>query len=442
MIITLFFSLLMLGIFLLVIGSFFSRKPQIIALGERMMFATPTILTSLGILGTFVGICFALYDFNVQDLDVSIPLLLDGMKIAFFTSVIGMALSILLKIIMLYLGKENEIKENQFFETQIKIQTESLQNTLPTLFTQMIESMEKNNKGNNLFEKKLFKKLENFSSDLTEKTTDHILSALESIVVNFNDSLAQQFGENFARLDESVKNMLKWQNNYKSLLEELSQKYELNARTLVEVKDSMLMIENSISNIPELVKDFEKLMKFNQKQIGKIGEEMMIFNDIKDKTLEVFPEIKKQFSQLYLNIEEAAKRFDQHLLERITHIENNNKNIIAKNQQINDDFLGATAKIKDSLNEINQSLVSRISNIQTDFDTSVEKMQEGFNMSVENMKEGFNKAIERTANEQITQFKAVTEILSKENKAFVNELIQQIHKNDKGLFKGFLGGKK
>lgn len=442
MIITLFFSLLMLGIFLLVIGSFFSRKPQIIALGERMMFATPTILTSLGILGTFVGICFALYDFNVQDLDVSIPLLLDGMKIAFFTSVIGMALSILLKIIMLYLGKENEIKENQFFETQIKIQTESLQNTLPTLFTQMIESMEKNNKGNNLFEKKLFKKLENFSSDLTEKTTDHILSALESIVVNFNDSLAQQFGENFARLDESVKNMLKWQNNYKSLLEELSQKYELNARTLIEVKDSMLMIENSISNIPELVKDFEKLMKFNQKQIGKIGEEMMIFNDIKDKTLEVFPEIKKQFSQLYLNIEEAAKRFDQHLLERITNIENNNKNIIARNQQINDDFLGATAKIKDSLNEINQSLVSRISNIQTDFDTSVEKMQEGFNMSVENMKEGFNKAIERTANEQITQFKAVTEILSKENKVFVNELIQQIHNNDKGLFKGFFGGKK
>lgn len=442
MIITLFFSLLMLGIFLLVIGSFFSRKPQIIALGERMMFATPTILTSLGILGTFVGICFALYDFNVQDLDVSIPLLLDGMKIAFFTSVIGMALSILLKIIMLYLGKENEIKENQFFETQIKIQTESLQNTLPTLFTQMIENMEKNNKGNNLFEKKLFKKLENFSSDLTEKTTDHILSALESIVVNFNDSLAQQFGENFDRLDESVKNMLKWQNNYKSLLEDLSQKYELNARTLIEVKDSMLMIENSISNIPELVKDFEKLMKFNQKQIGKIGEEMMIFNDIKDKTLEVFPEIKKQFSQLYLNIEEAAKRFDQHLLERITNIENNNKNIIARNQQINDDFLGATVKIKDSLNEINQSLVSRISNIQTDFDTSVEKMQEGFNMSVENMKEGFNKAIERTANEQITQFKAVTEILSKENKAFVNELIQQIHKNDKGLFKGFFGGKK
>lgn len=441
MIITFLFSIAMLGIFLFVVSSFFSRNLQFIELGERMMFATPTILTSLGILGTFVGISVALYDFNVQDLDASIPILLDGMKIAFFTSVIGMALSILLKIIMLYLGKENERKENKFFEEQIKIQTESLKNTLPTLFNQTIEQLEKSNKGNKLFEKKLFNQLDNFTSDLTEQTTNHILEALESIVVNFNDSLAQQFGENFARLDESVKNMLKWQDNYKSLLEGLSQKHELNARTLVEVKDSILMIEGSISNIPVLVQDFEKLIRFNQNQIGRIGEEMMIFSDIKDKTLELFPVIQKQFSQLYLNIEDTAKRFDLHLLDRINNIENNSKNIIFRNQQINDDILNITTKIKESLDDINQSLVSRLSNIQIDFDKSVEKMQDSFGKSVEKMQEGFDKTVEQTSNKQVTQFKSITETLSKENKNFVNELITQIN-GDKGLFKGIFGGKK
>ncbi|MCT8574861.1 chromosome partitioning protein ParA, partial [Glaesserella parasuis] len=68
MIITFLFSIAMLGIFLFVVSSFFSRNLQFVELGERMMFATPTILTSLGILGTFVGISVALYDFNVQDL--------------------------------------------------------------------------------------------------------------------------------------------------------------------------------------------------------------------------------------------------------------------------------------------------------------------------------------------------------------------------------------
>lgn len=441
MIITFLFSIAMLGIFLFVVSSFFSRNLQFIELGERMMFATPTILTSLGILGTFVGISVALYDFNVQDLDASIPILLDGMKIAFFTSVIGMTLSILLKIIMLCLGKENERKENKFFEEQIKIQTESLKNTLPTLFNQAIEQLEKSNKGNKLFEKKLFKQLDNFTSDLTEQTTNHILEALESIVMNFNDSLAQQFGENFAKLDESVKNMLEWQENYKSLLEGLSQKHELNARTLVEVKDSILMIESSISNIPVLVQDFEKLIRFNQNQIGRIGEEMMIFSDIKDKTLELFPEIQKQFSQLYLNIEDAAKRFDQHLLERINNIENNNKNILSRNQQINDDFFNITIKIKESLDDINQSLVSRLSNIQIDFDKSVEKMQDTFIKSLEKMQESFDKTVEQTSNKQITQFKSITETLSKENKNFVNELSTQIN-GDKGFFKGIFGGKK
>ena len=45
----------------------------------------------------------------------------------------------------------------------------------------------------------------------------------------------------------------------------------------------MLSIERSISNIPLLVKDFEKLIQCTQKQIGRIGEEMMIFTDIKEK---------------------------------------------------------------------------------------------------------------------------------------------------------------
>ena len=54
--------------------------------------------------------------------------------------------------------------------------------------------------------------------------------------------------------------MLKWQKGYKSLLDNLANNYELNARTLGEAKDSMLSIERSISNIPLLVKDFEKLI--------------------------------------------------------------------------------------------------------------------------------------------------------------------------------------
>ena len=58
----------------------------------------PSHMTSLGILGTFLGIFIGLYKFDVNNLHISVPLLLDGMKLAFGTSIAGLACSTLLKV--------------------------------------------------------------------------------------------------------------------------------------------------------------------------------------------------------------------------------------------------------------------------------------------------------------------------------------------------------
>ena len=55
----------------------------------------PTLLTSLGILGTFAGIIVGLLEFDTDHIDASIGPLLDGLKTAFTTSLAGMFLSIL-----------------------------------------------------------------------------------------------------------------------------------------------------------------------------------------------------------------------------------------------------------------------------------------------------------------------------------------------------------
>src|SRR5690606_34257188 len=61
---------------------------------------TPTLLTSLGILGTFAGIIIGLLSFDPDNIDGSIALLLNGLKTAFITSLAGMALSIAFKALV------------------------------------------------------------------------------------------------------------------------------------------------------------------------------------------------------------------------------------------------------------------------------------------------------------------------------------------------------
>lgn len=56
----------------------------------------PSIISTLGVLGTFIGITKGLMYFDTNALDDSIPELLDGLKTAFFTSLFGMVGSLLL----------------------------------------------------------------------------------------------------------------------------------------------------------------------------------------------------------------------------------------------------------------------------------------------------------------------------------------------------------
>jgi len=53
----------------------------------------PQGFTTIGIFGTFLGIFFGLQDFNVKSIDESIPNLLNGLKTAFVTSLLGLILS-------------------------------------------------------------------------------------------------------------------------------------------------------------------------------------------------------------------------------------------------------------------------------------------------------------------------------------------------------------
>ena len=67
-------------------------------LNLRFWLAVPNMLVGLGILGTFVGLAFGVYDFDTTDTQAiqdSIQNLLDGMSTAFLTSIVGMSFSLI-----------------------------------------------------------------------------------------------------------------------------------------------------------------------------------------------------------------------------------------------------------------------------------------------------------------------------------------------------------
>lgn len=96
----------------------------------------PSVVSTLGVLGTFMGITRGLITFDTSDLDTSIPLLLDGLKTAFFTSLFGMAGSLILNSIVCHKfdieNKQSEIKDAA---QQIVDTLKANQNNLPSILS-------------------------------------------------------------------------------------------------------------------------------------------------------------------------------------------------------------------------------------------------------------------------------------------------------------------
>ena len=64
----------------------------------RTVNAAPSILTSIGIFGTFLGVALGLMDFDSTDIEGSVPPLIEGLKTAFWSSIAGLLAAMTIKL--------------------------------------------------------------------------------------------------------------------------------------------------------------------------------------------------------------------------------------------------------------------------------------------------------------------------------------------------------
>ena len=81
----------------------------IIKKGDGTVYSN--IATTLGVLGTFIGIVYGLLDFDVNNISESVPSLLNGMKFAFITSIVGMITSLVIKGINIKYENKEEVED-------------------------------------------------------------------------------------------------------------------------------------------------------------------------------------------------------------------------------------------------------------------------------------------------------------------------------------------
>ena len=371
------------------------------------------IASTIGVLGTFVGISIGLWKFNPNDITSSVPLLLSGMKIAFATSIIGMAASIFMK----YIALKNEDEENI--------------DDIMELFNTMIA--ESRNVNNTLIENQ--KQTENVLNKVSEIWASHqenLTVELKSEILNLNNNTIskqeeligefKKLGECFTLLNSGVNNLLTWQENYKETIENTTKELETVIQTIHNADESIESISKNSSLIKENNEKLSEVLKEINKTQNVIIESNKSIIEISNTAKESIPQINEHFT----NIDNRTKESTAYLQTLISENLNNIKSYLEK---ITEDVLSKTTQsiyennrqFKYEISEhISQCkmLIYSLKDLIPDINEHLLSTQKRFNKTLIH----FNEEVQNSFKENTLEINKQVQLL-KENTANINNTL-------------------
>lgn len=431
----------------------------VFGIGRKFTRYTSALLTSLGILGTFIGIVIGLLDFDPQDIDGSIELLLSGLKTAFITSLAGMGGAIIFQLI----GTTPVFRENRTKSEPVDVEAKDILNAIinqeehfeklitaisggdDSSLTGQIKLLRSDVNDNHKVQQKRFKKfstelwlnLKEFSEMLSKSATEQVIQALKDVIVDFNNNLTEQFGENFKALDASVKKLVDWQDNYSVQLEEMDKQYNQSVQAITVIEKSVSSINKESKEIPVTMDSLKTVLETNQHQIQELANHLEAFKEVKEQAVQAFPEIHKQIEKIIDEISLSSQKVSdsyQVLLDKtdstqntfVLSIEKVQKQLETTVTELVEKQVTEMNKTFNSLEDGHQLLLENAEGTHKTFTANIDKVQEHLKTTVSEL-------LEKQVYEMNKSFNAMEDEVAKSVKLTGDAVNKQLEMMDESM---------
>ena len=425
------FSILMVVLFLLALyAKVFNQFLQ-------YLDYAPSLLTSLGILGTFTGIVIGLFDFNIEHIDSSIALLLDGLKTAFITSILGIALSLSLKLFSqcyqpkrfaeaditmedLHNSLNSQIiateslatamKDNQdnFLSTQEKLTDVAREHQHNFVESQRVLAAEnraielKNQEDFLRNQESYLEKLDNSVARFAQEGVRSLVAEMHEVVKDFNHHVQTEFGENFQQFGgylDQFKDTIDSLGNEFGQHEERMQYWtehcDANVISLVRVRNELEEVGGLLSKVPEFIGSFGGAMEQSQQQLTSINNLLDHYTSISERVEKVLPDIGEKLTIFTDNTASL-----QHLMT--------------------EDIKKVVDSYRSTLVEAQDNALAPIAAWQDQLDSSLGQLHQGYQHSLTTMTDQSN-----TLAQQISLITQTLETMSTLDSNLIDKLVAQ-----------------
>ena len=326
--------------------------------------ALPGLMTSLGFLGTLVGLWQGLSGFNMSDsaaVQQSIVTLVPGMRTAFLTSIFGVIGSVLFTLITRAVHGSTEHTLTDFYGamsryagvrsvdpmTQIAIYQQEQ--------TALIQTMAKDLNG-----------------AFTENIADAVHSAIEPInqtfrnfvnvttkdQMRFIDAVMQRFLE---RMDESLKGQLK---NFGAVLDETSRQQQEN----------LVVVRASLAGAKDAVTDLQEIRNVASDLLSRLGGYVRQLDECRKQTDEAYLRVSSSVEQM-----ELVSRQQTNYLKTVSSMQTEvGKSVDAMtaaingfSRKFNDESAGATTALQKAATDLRTS-AAHIENVHLEANKALE----------------------------------------------------------------------
>ena len=389
------------------------------------------LLPILGVIGTFLGICLGLANFDSTEIESSVPQLLQGLKTAFWTSFIGTSWAVFLNI--RYSSKDKEENDEDEEVSLLKLQIEELQKLNGNFYNLAEENKKEKDslyqinkeildgiKANNIMQEQLSQIedlkaikqeliLLNQKQDTRDEILNKVLDSLNSskLILEDINSLKEILNttvESQNTRDEYLNKILDNMNSSKSILE--------NILSFKEILNLILEKQNNTDEpIKLILEKFEKLQENSNLQVEvlkKIEEYTFSLDDIYNSLGDLIEKADSQISQL-------------ENLEKLNILEEIKNNIDSQLEDISVTNSNISTKL-DSLEKYDSNIFANSSK-SLDFISSIHTKVEEY----KNIFSNFMDNSTRENSELILAFKEFSNYMLEENsKAFIEALNKTI----------------
>ena len=266
----------------------------------------PAFLTTLGILGTFVGIAIGLWAFDPENVQKSVPHLIGGIKTAVWASAMGIFCALTIKLRDIFTHRAPTKKSSGATADDIADLLQSIDESLAGEGEDSLIEQMKQTRRDQREQAAAFKtSLDGFYEQMAEKNTKALVEALSGVIKDFNVKLNEQFEDNFKQLNQACEKLLTWQQEYTQQVDTMIEQQKASGKAMEEIRERHEKLITQSEVFTKHAESMSKLLTGMETQRHQMEASLSSLGELLNTASTGLPQMEKRLDEMTRQLTEG-----------------------------------------------------------------------------------------------------------------------------------------